>query len=109
MFILINFGYKLQKVFTIDCLAATLFDCIWATCFKELLKMYATKQDLFAKEIQNHQKRIEKNEKRLEEVEAKLKEEAEANPGAKVQQLLYRKMKRSQPRKAGRSQWLVLP
>ena len=34
MFILINFGYKMQRVFTIDCLAATLFDCIWVTCYK---------------------------------------------------------------------------
>jgi hypothetical protein len=66
MFILVNFGYKMQKVFTIDCLAATLFDCIWLTCYKELLKVYASKQDIFAKEIINHQKRIEKNEKRLE-------------------------------------------
>ena len=29
MFILINFGYKTRKIFTIDCLAAALFDCIW--------------------------------------------------------------------------------
>ena len=29
MFIMINFGYKLKKIFTIDCLAAALFDCIW--------------------------------------------------------------------------------
>lgn len=34
MFILINFGYRSRKIFTIDCLAAALFDCIWEMCYK---------------------------------------------------------------------------
>ncbi len=43
MFIIILFGYKLTRVFTIDCLAATLFDCIWLNSFKDLFKLYTTK------------------------------------------------------------------
>ncbi len=50
MFILINFGYRSRKIFTIDCLAAAVFDCIWEACHKELLDTYNAKETLFAKE-----------------------------------------------------------
>jgi hypothetical protein len=58
MFIQVLFGYKQSKIFTIDCLTATLLDYIWATCIKEILKRYALREEEFAKEIVNHQKEI---------------------------------------------------
>jgi phosphatidylinositol kinase/protein kinase (PI-3 family) len=59
MFIIIIFGYKFKKIFTIDCLAAALFDCIWDQCYKQLKDTYELKEQLFTKEITNHQKKIE--------------------------------------------------
>lgn len=58
MFIMINFGYKCKKIFTIDCLAAALFDCIWEACYKELKDIYDTKEAFFNKEILAHQKKV---------------------------------------------------
>ena len=49
MFIMVNFGYKCKKIFTIDCLAAALFDCIWEACYKELTDIYDAKEALFQK------------------------------------------------------------
>jgi hypothetical protein len=79
MFILINFGYRCRKIFTIDCLAAAVFDCIWEACYKELLDTYNNKEVLFAKETEAHTAKIEASEKRLEIVIVKLKEEEEAS------------------------------
>jgi hypothetical protein len=84
MFILINFGYRCRKIFTIDCLAAAVFDCIWEACYKELLDTYNNKELLFAKEAEAHAARIEASEKRLEAVAVKLKEEEEASGEKKV-------------------------
>jgi hypothetical protein len=61
MFILVNFGYKSRKIFTIDCLAAALFDCIWEMCYQELFDTYVQKEDLFAKDFESHQIKIESN------------------------------------------------
>ncbi len=58
MFILINFGYRCRKIFTIDCLAAAVFDCIWEACYKELTDTYNAKDALFVKESENHQHKI---------------------------------------------------
>ena len=74
MFILINFGYRCRKIFTIDCLAAALFDYIWEACYKELLDTYVNKDALFIKETELHQAKIVENEKKLEDVNNKLKE-----------------------------------
>ena len=84
MFILVLFGYKLSKIFTIDCLASSLFDCIWTTCTKDILKIYSSKEAQFLKEIIDRQKRVEKAEKRIEELDAKIKEDNLANPDKKV-------------------------
>lgn len=46
---MIMFGYKFKKIFTIDCLAAALFDCIWELCYKELREIYDAKEQLFNK------------------------------------------------------------
>lgn len=59
MFILINFGYRSRKIFTIDCLAAAVFDCIWEACYKELLETYNSKEVLFVKEADAHAAKIE--------------------------------------------------
>lgn len=75
MFILINFGYRCRKIFTIDCLAAAVFDCIWDACYKELLDTYNHKEAQCVKETESHQAKIEASEKRLEVVVVKLKEE----------------------------------
>ena len=58
MFILINFGYKSRKIFTIDCLAAAVFDCIWEACHKELNDTYNAKDNQFKDELTNHQSNI---------------------------------------------------
>lgn len=84
MFILINFGYRSRKMFTIDCLAAAVFDCIWEACYKELLDTYNNKEVLFTKEADSHAAKIEASEKRIEIVIAKLKEEEEASGEKKV-------------------------
>jgi len=39
MFIQIQFGYKQSRVFTIDCLTATLMDTIWAACLSDILAL----------------------------------------------------------------------
>lgn len=61
MFIMINFGYRCRKLFTIDCLAAAVFDCIWQACYKELVDTYAAKEALFTKEAEAHVAKIENN------------------------------------------------
>ena len=99
MFTLINFGYRSRKLFTIDCLAAALFDCIWSACHRELVDTYNAKDALFAKETETHQAKIESNEKRLEEVNGKLKEEEEAGGDKKVTVLSSRKIRRRGQRK----------
>ena len=58
---MINFGYRSRKIFTIDCLAAALFDCIWEMCYKELYDTYNQKYEFFAKESEGHQIKIESN------------------------------------------------
>lgn len=102
MFILIQFGYKLSKVFSIDCLAASLFDCIWATCTKEMLRVYSVKEVQFAKEVQDRQKKVEKAEKRVEELDAKIKEENLANPDKKVRLSSCRRTRSQSRRQASR-------
>lgn len=87
MFILINFGYRSRKIFTIDCLAAALFDCIWEACYKELFDTYNAKDALFVKQVEAHQGKIESNQKKLEAVSAKLKEEEEQQGGDKKVEL----------------------
>ena len=58
---MINFGYRSKKIFTIDCLAAALFDCIWEACYKEMMGIYDTKENQFHKEVAHHQKKIEQD------------------------------------------------
>lgn len=79
MFILINFGYRCRKIFTIDCLAAAVFIVSGRACYKELLETHNNKEVLFAKETEAHTAKIEASEKRLEIVIVKLKEEEEAS------------------------------
>lgn len=55
---MINFGYRSKKIFTIDCLAAALFDCIWEACYKEMVGIYDAKENQFTKEVTHHQKKI---------------------------------------------------
>lgn len=109
MFILINFGYRSRKIFTIDCLAAALFDHIWQACYRELIDTYHAKDVLFVKEAEAHQAKIEANEKKLEAVTAKLKEEEDAAGGdKKVTHVSSRKMTRRQPKK-GEKMLLLRP
>jgi len=58
MFILINYGYNSRKIYTIDCLAAAVFDCIWENCYKDLRELYVEKEAQFKKEIEFHEKKI---------------------------------------------------
>eukprot|EP00828_Plagiopyla_frontata_P037669 TRINITY_DN4946_c0_g1_i2.p2 TRINITY_DN4946_c0_g1~~TRINITY_DN4946_c0_g1_i2.p2 ORF type:complete len:284 (-),score=90.11 TRINITY_DN4946_c0_g1_i2:1895-2746(-) len=73
MFILIQFGYKQSRVFTIDCLTATLIDCIWVTCIKDIQKLVSTKEDQMFKELNHCQKKLQKQESKLEEIDKQIK------------------------------------
>ncbi len=75
MFIVILFGYKQQRIFTIDCLAASLIDCIWANCLKDILKLLVSKEEQHTKELSNLQKKIVKIEARIEQLDKQLEEE----------------------------------
>jgi hypothetical protein len=75
MFILLLFGYKQNRIFTIDCLTASLIDCIWTNCFKDMQKLMQTKEEIFNKELGNLQKKFSNLEKKLENVDKQLKDE----------------------------------
>ncbi len=79
MFILVQFGYKQSRIFTIDCLTSTLIDCIWANCIKDINKNLTSKEELFTKTIGDIHKKISSNEKKLTELK---EEEAKKNPDA---------------------------
>ncbi len=85
MFIVVLFGYKQTKVFTIDCLTASLIDCIWTNCLKEILKNINVKEELLTKEQGKFQKRLAKLEKTLEETEKKIKDEEEKKANEEAQ------------------------
>lgn len=66
MFVLICFGYKLFKYYTIDCLTASLADAIWIGCVKETIKHFNAREEIFTKEIQAYNKRLQVAEKKYE-------------------------------------------
>ena len=75
MFILVCFGYKLFKYYSIDCLTASLADAIWIGCIKETLKVLGMKDDIFTKEISQYSKRLVVAEKKFEIILAKEKQQ----------------------------------
>ncbi|KAM3141335.1 hypothetical protein pb186bvf_006453 [Paramecium bursaria] len=77
MFILVLFGYKQFKVFTIDCLGQTLIDCIWNTSLKEINKNLTLKEEQHTKDQKNASSKIKHNEARIKEISQQLGDEAE--------------------------------
>ena len=45
MFILVLFGYKQSKIFAIDCLTASLIDCIWFAALKDINSNLKSKEE----------------------------------------------------------------
>lgn len=69
MFILVLFGYKQNRIFTIDCLSASLIDAILETSVKDVLKLLNEKEQCHISEINNLEKTVlVKIEKKLEEI-----------------------------------------
>ncbi|CAD8193758.1 unnamed protein product [Paramecium pentaurelia] len=85
MFILVLFGYKQYKVFTIDVLGNTLLDCIWTQAIKEITKLLTAKDEQHQKDQKTAQQKISLNEKRISAINQQLQEEGllEAPTGKK--------------------------
>ncbi|EGR32639.1 hypothetical protein IMG5_076690 [Ichthyophthirius multifiliis] len=77
MFILVLFGYKQSRIFTIDCLTATLTDCIWQNCIKDTNKNILQKEEQHNKEKNLLQKKIQKIEVKIEQIDKLIKDEEE--------------------------------
>lgn len=75
MFIMLLFGYKQNRIFTTDCLTATLMDCIWANALKDMDKLLLQKEDLLNRESFQQQKKLNNVEKKIEGIEKQIKEE----------------------------------
>lgn len=73
MFIVVRFGYRLRKYFTIDCLTASLSDCIFADCLAEIIKVLGQKEVMFQKEINERNKKTPILEKSIETLDSKIK------------------------------------
>jgi chromosome segregation ATPase len=87
MFIVVYFGYKQYRIYTIDCLTASLMDTIWNCSLKDMLKLLTTREEMHSKEIANLQKRQQANEKKLEKIEAQLEEEKKKAEEASAERL----------------------
>eukprot|EP01017_Pseudomicrothorax_dubius_P034373 TRINITY_DN4702_c0_g1_i1.p1 TRINITY_DN4702_c0_g1~~TRINITY_DN4702_c0_g1_i1.p1 ORF type:complete len:288 (-),score=76.17 TRINITY_DN4702_c0_g1_i1:118-921(-) len=68
MYVLINYGYKLNKIYSTDCLLATLMDYIWTNSYKDIIKQLQSREELFNKEIKTNDSRRNALEKKLENV-----------------------------------------
>ena len=77
MFILVYFGYKQHRIFTIDCLTASLMDYIGKLCLEDIVELLAKREESHSKEITNLQKKLSATEKKLDKVELQLKDEAD--------------------------------
>lgn len=75
MFILLLFGYKQSRIFTIDCLTATLMDCIWTNSLKDMQKTILQKEDILNRENNSIQKKISNLEKKIEIIDKQIKDE----------------------------------
>jgi len=53
MFIVVYFGYKQHRIFTIDCLSASLIDAIIHNSLKDIHKLLLDKEEEHKKEIVN--------------------------------------------------------
>ena len=73
MFIVVRFGYRLRKYFTIDCLTASLSDCIFKECMAFVLKTLEQKEVVFQKEIGERTKKTPVLEKSIETLDSKIK------------------------------------
>jgi len=77
MFILVYFGYRQHRIFTIDCLTASLMDYIGKLCLEDMVEIIAKREESHSKEITNLQKKLSATEKKFEKVEQQLKDEAD--------------------------------
>lgn len=78
MFILVLFGYRQNRVFTIDCLSASLIDAILDNSLKDMLRLISDKEAQHTEELTLIEKtHLPKIEKKLEEIKGKQKEKEE--------------------------------
>lgn len=77
MFILVYFGYRQHRIFTIDCLTASLMDYIGKLCLEDIVELLAKREESHSKEITNLQKKLSATEKKLDKVELQLRDEAD--------------------------------
>jgi len=77
------FGYKQNRIFTIDCLTATLMDCMWANALKDMQKLLLQKEDMLNRESFQLQKKLNNLEKKYEGIEKQIKDE-EAKKNAEL-------------------------
>ena len=75
MFIMLYFGYKQSRIFTIDCLTATLMDCMLSNSLKDMLKLLAQKEEYLNREVSSIHKKLNVLDKKLEGVEKQIKDE----------------------------------
>ena len=73
MFIVVKFGYRLRKYFTIDGLATSLSDCIFTDCIIEMIKVLKLKENQFQKEITEIMKKNPIIQKKIEAIDLKIK------------------------------------
>lgn len=75
MFIMLLFGYKQNRIFTTDCLTATLMDYIWANTVKDMQKLLVQKEDFLNRENSSIQRKIANLEKKIEGIDKQIKDE----------------------------------
>lgn len=73
MLIVVRFGYRQRRYFTIDCLTASLSDFIFADCLAEILRVFGVKEVQFQKEIAERTKKIPIIQKKIETLDSKIK------------------------------------
>lgn len=96
MFIMLLFGYKQNRIFTIDCLTATLMDCIWANALKDMDKLLAQKEESLGREGFHQQRKLAAAEKKVEGLEKQIKDE-EAKKQAELSKEEKKKQAKNPP------------
>ncbi len=103
MFILVLFGYRQSRIFTIDCLSASLIDAILDHSVKDMLKLVSEKEAQHQEELTLIEKtHLAKIEKRLEEIKTKQKEKEEHEPGHPESQESVRQKEEKQKKEKGK-------
>ena len=73
MLIVVRFGYRQRRYFTINCLTASLADFIFLDCMAEMVKLCDLKEAQFQKEIVERTKKGPLIQKKIETLDSKIK------------------------------------